>query len=156
MLIFTDVIGHRFVNAQLIADQFAANGYLTHMPDLFHGDAIPLNRPPDFDLQKWRFGAAGGGTGEGHQPARVEPVCKAAIKHLQEKESIKHLAVVGYCFGAKYVARALAKGAGADVGYVAHPSFVEDEELRKIAGPLSIAAAGNYPSSPWCRIAENG
>jgi dienelactone hydrolase len=32
----TDVIGHRFINAQLIADQLAANGYLVVMPDLFH------------------------------------------------------------------------------------------------------------------------
>jgi len=35
----------------------------------------------------------------------------------------------------------MAKGKGVDVGYVAHPSFVEEEELAAIAGPLSIAAA---------------
>lgn len=29
-----------------------------------------------------------------------------------------------------------------DVGYVAHPSFVEAVELKDIKGPLSIAAAG--------------
>jgi len=33
------------------------------------------------------------------------------------------------------------KGKGIDVGYVAHPSFVEEGELRAIEGPLSIAAA---------------
>lgn len=27
------------------------------------------------------------------------------------------------------------------MGFVAHPSFVEEEELEKITGPLSIAAA---------------
>lgn len=30
---------------------------------------------------------------------------------------------------------------GIDVGYTAHPSFVTDEELAGITGPLSIAAA---------------
>lgn len=33
------------------------------------------------------------------------------------------------------------KGKGIDVGYVAHPSFVEESELAAISGPLSIAAA---------------
>jgi dienelactone hydrolase len=50
------VIGHCFINAQLIADQFAANGYLVVMPDLFGGDPIPLNRPDGFDLMKWLNG----------------------------------------------------------------------------------------------------
>jgi hypothetical protein len=29
-----------------------------------------------------------------------------------------------------------------DVAYIAHPGFVEAEELQAIKGPLSIAAAG--------------
>ena len=39
-----------------IADQFAANGYFTVMPDLFQGDPIPLNRPADFQMDKWKAG----------------------------------------------------------------------------------------------------
>ncbi len=52
----TDVIGHRFNNAQLIADQCAANGYFAMMPDLFDEDAIKMNRPDGFDIQKWLNG----------------------------------------------------------------------------------------------------
>ncbi|KAI9039711.1 uncharacterized protein KD926_009181 [Aspergillus affinis] len=37
ILILTDVIGHRLINARLIADQFAAHDYLVVMPDLFAG-----------------------------------------------------------------------------------------------------------------------
>lgn len=49
---------------------------------------------------------------------------------------------MGYCFGAKYVIRHLLPDSGKiDVGYCAHPSFVEDDELSAIKGPLSIAAA---------------
>ncbi|KAG8623444.1 hypothetical protein KVT40_008420 [Elsinoe batatas] len=135
ILILTDVIGHRFINAQLIADQFAANGYLVAMPDLFHGDPIPLNRPEGFNIMSWLQGPPG------HLPNRVDPVVEASIKELREKHGVKKLAAVGYCFGAKYVVRFLAENKGIDVGYVAHPSFVEADELKAIKGPLSIAAA---------------
>lgn len=47
---------------------------------------------------------------------------------------------MGYCFGAKYVVRFLKKGV-IDVGYSAHPSFVEEEELKGIEGPYAISAA---------------
>jgi hypothetical protein len=42
---------------------------------------------------------------------------------------------------AKYAVRSLQPGLF-DVAYVAHPSFVEADELKAIQGPLSIAAAG--------------
>ncbi|KAI9712349.1 MAG: hypothetical protein M1820_001562 [Bogoriella megaspora] len=153
VLILTDVIGHGFINAQLydipvdrmedpttyhllhrIADQFAANGYFTVMPDLFHGDPVPLNRPADFDIMQWLQGPPG------HLPNRVDPVVDAAIKELKNNLGVKKLGLVGYCFGGKYVARFLKKGV-ADAGYTAHPSFVDPDELKGIEGPLSIAAA---------------
>lgn len=34
---------------------------------------------------------------------------------------------------------------GIDVGYLAHPSFVEENELAAITGPLSVAAAETDP-----------
>lgn len=43
-------MGHKFLNAQLIADQFAVKGYFVVMPDLFNGDAVPLNRPEGFNI----------------------------------------------------------------------------------------------------------
>ncbi|KAF2157816.1 alpha/beta-hydrolase [Myriangium duriaei CBS 260.36] len=135
ILILTDVIGHEFVNAQLIADQFAANGYLVLMPDLFHSDPIPLNRPAGFDLQKWLKGPPG------HLPDTVDPVVSTALKELKEKYGAQRIGAVGYCFGGKYVCRFMAEGKGVDVGYTAHPSFVEVEELKGIRGPISIAAA---------------
>ncbi|OMP89142.1 Protein AIM2 [Diplodia seriata] len=48
---------------------------------------------------------------------------------------------VGYCFGAKYVVRNLHGGERIDAGFVAHPSFVDADELKGITRPLSIAAA---------------
>lgn len=57
------------------------------------------------------------------------------------EEGYTKIGSVGYCFGAKYTIRYLAKGRGVSVGFVAHPSFVDEDELRAITGPLSIAAA---------------
>lgn len=131
-------MGHRMINSQLIADQFAANGYLCYMPDLFEGNPAPLNRPADFDITAWR---------QGHSVKAVDPIVQAAVKHLRENEGITRLGAVGYCFGAKYVARQMDQAIaekGVDVGYVAHPSYVDEEELEKINGPLSISAAGTY------------
>ena len=35
----------------------------------------------------------------------------------------------------------MAKDQGIDVGYVAHPSFVDADEIKALTGPFSIAAA---------------
>ena len=51
--------------------------------------------------------------------------------------------------GAKYVARFLkASEHKVDVGFIAHPSFIESDKLEMIAGPVAIAAAEKDPVSP--------
>jgi dienelactone hydrolase len=137
-------------NSQLIADQFAANGYYTLLIDEFDGDALTVNRPPGFDFPAW--------VGK-HPPEKVDPIVEAGVKYLKDK-GVKKIGAVGYCFGAKYVARFL-NGRGVDAGYSAHPvsqphpfpvilriglhmdhqSFVTEEELGAIKGPFSISAA---------------
>ena len=58
------------------------------------------------------------------------------------KTFIKRIGAVGYCFGGKYVVRHLVPGR-VDVGFTAHPSHVDESELKGILGPLAIAAAVN-------------
>lgn len=136
LLYIPDVIGI-WQNSQLMADQFAANGYYTFMPDPFNGDPISLNRPENFDFMSW---LTKGSTGDNpHTVKEVDPIIQKSIEYLKSK-GYKKIGALGYCFGAKYVCRFMA-GKGIDVGYVAHPSFVEEDELRAIKGPLSIAAA---------------
>lgn len=93
ILLLTDVIGHRFVNAQLIADQFAANGYFVVMPDLFHGDPVKLNRPPGFNIMDWLKGPLG------HLPNRVDPVVEWVLKEMRSNLGCEKIGAVGYCFG---------------------------------------------------------
>lgn len=137
ILILPDVIGI-WNNSKLIADDFAANGYYTLMVDTFNGDPIPLNRPGDFNFVDW---LNKGSTGDNpHTSVLVDPIVTKSIAYLKSKGFTK-IGGVGYCFGAKYVARFMATGGGIDVGYVAHPSFVDEEELSAIKGPFSICAA---------------
>lgn len=115
-----------------LADQFAANGYFVAIPDLFNGDAAPVDMPASFELPKWLAG---------HGKEQVDPIVDAVIKELKGKLGVKRLGAAGYCFGAKYVVRFL-KDNQIDVGYLAHPSFVDADELKAIKGPVSISAAG--------------
>ncbi|KAB2576487.1 Hydrolase tropI [Lasiodiplodia theobromae] len=131
ILVLTDVFGHASINPQLIADQLAANGYFVVMPDLFNGDPAPANTE-GFDLQKWRVN---------HQPATVDPIVAAVLKEMRGGLKCERVGSVGYCFGAKYVVRNLKSGGLIDAGFVAHPSFVDADELKAITRPLSIAAA---------------
>lgn len=136
LLYIPDVLGI-WPNSQLMADQLAANGYLTLIIDVFNGDPLSLNRPEGFDFNTW---LTKGSTGDNpHTKEFVDPIVLAAIKTLKEEYGIQKLGALGYCFGAKYVARHYKSGI--DVGYFAHPSFVDEDELAAITGPLAISAA---------------
>jgi len=137
ILYLPDVIGI-WQNSQLMCDQLAANGYYTLMPDLFNGDPISLNRPEGFDFMKWLTKGSSGDNP--HTTKEVDPIVAESIKYLQDNGYTK-IGSTGYCFGAKYVCRFMVAGKGINVGYVAHPSFVEEDELAAISGPFSISAA---------------
>lgn len=132
VVFLSDIIGI-YNNSQLLADEFANNGYLTVVPDLFQGDPIKLG---DMEAGKADLPAWIGN----HQPANVDPVVESTVKYLRQDLGVKKIGGVGYCFGGKYVCRFLKDGK-LDAGYTAHPSFVTHEELGAITGPLSIAAA---------------
>nr|POE75776.1 hydrolase tropi [Quercus suber] len=138
ILVLPDVIGHKFINAQLLADNFAANGYFVVMPDIFEGDPVPLNRPEGFDFGTW---ISKGGPNNGHTVKQVDPIVEAIIKEMKTNMGVKRIGSVGYCFGAKYVARFSVEGKGIDVAAMAHPSFVDAEEIKAMKAPLTIAAA---------------
>jgi dienelactone hydrolase len=98
LLYLPDVIGI-WVNSQLIADQFAANGYHCMIIDTFNGDPMRLNQLEGFDEMKWLSEGSDGKNP--HTTAAVDPIVEAAIKTMKEKHGFTKIGAVGYCFGAK-------------------------------------------------------
>ncbi|KAK9448823.1 dienelactone hydrolase [Limtongia smithiae] len=140
IFLITDVFGHVLSNAQLLADDFAAQGYYVIVPDLFNGDAIPWM--PFSEL-------AGGGFDLGtwlgkHGLEVTEPIVEKVLGHIKEDFSPTFIGATGYCFGAKYVVRLLGSKK-IDVGAISHPSFVDDSEVELVTSPLIISAAETDP-----------
>lgn len=79
-----------------MADQFAANGYYTLLPDLFDGDAIPLNGSLAVSLMEWLKNGSDGK--HPHTSDSVDPIVEKALKYLKEEKGFKKVAAVGYCF----------------------------------------------------------
>ncbi|KAJ5459505.1 uncharacterized protein N7458_001057 [Penicillium daleae] len=132
VLLLSDVFGLR-QNSQLLADDFASNGYLAVLPDLLDGESLPLDvfQTGSVNIPAWALR---------HGVEQVDPIVDSTIKFMREEMGVEKIAAAGYCFGAKYTARFL-KAKKIDVGYVAHPSYITFEELESIENPLSITAA---------------
>lgn len=137
LLFLTDVLGNKFINTQLGADQFAENGFYVVMPDLFFGDPKPLNG--EYNAAEWNIK---------HSAEVTQPIIDRVLTQLlSEVPSTAKICIVGYCFGAHYTLTLLANERFA-AGAICHPSRFANELLEKIKLPLLIAAAetdGLYP-----------
>lgn len=93
IVFLADIFG-LYPNSKLLADEFANNGYLTLIPDLFQGDQISVEAMESgkADLPSWF---------PNHQPGNVDPVVESTIKYARETLGVKKVGAVGYCFGAK-------------------------------------------------------
>lgn len=91
-----DILGI-WVNSQLMADQFAANGYTCILPDFFNGDKFPDPRPAD--IMAWLSKGTDGNNP--HTAEQLDPIAVAGIKALKEDFGCTKIGAVGYCLGAK-------------------------------------------------------
>jgi hypothetical protein len=164
ILFITDVIGI-WQNSQLMADQFAANGYYTIIPDLFNGDPLPINSSQKITLMEWLQNGSDGKNP--HTVEAVDPIVEKALKYLREEKGFKKIGAVGYCFasfhllpracetntvqGGKYVARFLAERKGIDVGFTAHPSYVYFSDYISTKLTLNPTVLSRKRSSPRLR-----
>jgi len=117
VLFLPDVFGAQLINAQLMADAFAENGFKTFIPDYLNGDPIPpdaLNPGSEFDIMKWF---------PSHGPTQTRPPLDKVINALKE-EGITVFGATGYCFGGRYVFD-LAFDNVIKAGVVSHPSLLQ-------------------------------
>ncbi|KAH7361659.1 dienelactone hydrolase [Plectosphaerella cucumerina] len=135
VLYIPDIVGI-WQNSKLKADAFAAEGFTCLVVDIFNGDPAPLNMPAGFDLMSWLTKGS-----DGKNPHTTEYIDRIVVEGIKYLKGLGYTSIAGagYCLGAKYVVRHYQNGI--DCGFIAHPSFVEADELSRISGPLSIAAA---------------
>ncbi|KJA13717.1 hypothetical protein HYPSUDRAFT_49672 [Hypholoma sublateritium FD-334 SS-4] len=135
ILFLPDVFGPQLINNQLLADDFAANGFKTYVPDYLNGDPIPpdaLNPGQTFDIMQW-FPT--------HTQEFTRPPLDKVIAALKA-EGVTSFGATGYCFGGRYVFD-LAFDNVIKVGVVSHPSLLKtpDDLVKYVAqskAPLLI------------------
>lgn len=135
VVILPDIFGIYLPNTLLIADQFASKcGYTTYIPDILFDDHIDISvmQKGEIDFNDWK---------NKHSNEITRPVVEKAMKAIKDLNKDKKICVIGYCFGAKFAVQQMAEGGLADVGAVAHPSFVAIEEIEAIKKPLLISCA---------------
>lgn len=111
---------------QLLADDFARNGYLTIVPDYLRGDPIPenaLDAPGKFDIGTW-FARHGDDVWREDLDKVV-----AALK----TQGVTRFGTTGYCYGAP-PAFYLAYNNISAVTVISHPSLLKPESIEVRAG----------------------
>lgn len=102
IIIFGDIFGI-YQNAKLVADNFAARGILTVVPDLLDGDTLSIEDydNKNVDIPAWV---------KRHPADAIDPIVNKVITHLRETLKVKKIGGVGYCFGAKVSSRQYLQG----------------------------------------------
>ncbi|TRM64789.1 dienelactone hydrolase [Schizophyllum amplum] len=141
LLFLTDIFGVPLVNSQLVADDFANNGFKVVMPDYLNGDPVPadgLSPTNNFDLMAW-FG--------NHTNEQTRAPLDKVIAGLKE-QGVTTFGATGYCLGGRYVFD-LAFDNVIKAGVVAHPSLLEmpadGEKYAKTSVPLLVESCETDP-----------
>ncbi|KAG9309440.1 alpha/beta-hydrolase [Chiua virens] len=124
ILFLPDVFGIELINARLLADDFAKNGFQVYAIDYFGGDNLApdaLNPSAKFDLMGWL---------SKHGQDVTRPIIDKVINALKS-QGITQFAATGYCFGGRYVFD-LAFDKAIKVAAVSHPSLLQvPQDLHK-------------------------
>ncbi len=167
ILYLTDVFGHKFINARLLADQYAAAGFHVFIPDILGGDAVPaeqlsvLDLPPSTSTLSWLsngFRLAGAiprlipwlasHTKKVTAP-RVDLALKAVKLRIAELGApANNLFAVGFCFGGPWAVR-LAAAKSVDAFVALHPSALE------VPGDIQPIAHVDGPKGLFCIVATD-
>ncbi|KAF8654647.1 hypothetical protein AX16_003500, partial [Volvariella volvacea WC 439] len=148
LVFLPDVFGPQLINAQLLADDFARNGYKTVVPDYFGGDPVPahtlgVDSPPEmFDFWGWLAK---------HGVEVTTPYVEKLVAGLKAA-GYTSFAATGYCFGARFVFDLAYQGLLKAV-VVSHPSLLEnpadfERYAKESKAPLLINSCSVDPQFP--------
>jgi len=150
VLYLTDVLGHTFINAQLLADYYAEHSHVTvYVPDLFEGKPIKREVITNPELRKTINFPEFIGL---NSKEKRYPQVAAYIKELKEHHGVKKLASIGFCFGG-WCSLQLSRDQLVDAAAVAHPSLVQfEEDIQNIRTPSLFLLAEVDEQFPQERI----
>ncbi|KAF8476935.1 Alpha/Beta hydrolase protein [Kalaharituber pfeilii] len=164
LLFLSNAAGVRAINNQAHADQFAREGFLVIMPDIFDGDPVPttatfsteeMDKLPLLDRIRLT-------TAEGikrfiidiwlarHTAEKTMPLLErimSAIKETYPDNVENGMYAIGYCFGGKYVLK-LAATDDIKAGALAHGTLVTLEDIKAVKQPVLLACVEEDPFFP--------
>ncbi|KAJ8487117.1 hypothetical protein ONZ45_g14439 [Pleurotus djamor] len=123
VLFMTDIFGPRMINIQLLADDYARNGFKVYVPDIVNGDPVPtaiLSGNTSISIPEWL---------KDHGPEQTTPTVEKAIAALRA-QGMKEIGACGFCFGARYCFNVAFAGE-LKVAVVSHPSLLEIADIEK-------------------------
>jgi len=161
VILSSDAFGLGIPNSRLIADKIAEHGFLVMVPDILQGDPVPgeimtLMEIPDTSTDpahqpllekknqwksKWPIWAAS------HPPSHATEVIENFIDQLKS-EGITHIGVIGYCYGAKPTVTIAGKENRINAFAVAHPSLLNQDDIKNIKTPGLFLCAEHDPVFP--------
>lgn len=166
ILFFADVFGHKFKNAQILADHYAKGGFNVLVPEYFvPGGAVDGDSMAGFfdkEPSKGFFAKLWSGLSiVGHVPtvigfmnrnnfAVVKPRVDALVRAARAKAAElggagAKLGAVGFCFGGRY-AVLVGKAGGVDAFAAVHPSLL-DTSLKPGTDLMDVVAPGFFAFS---------
>ncbi|KAK9323209.1 hypothetical protein V1517DRAFT_321002 [Lipomyces orientalis] len=176
LLLLTNGLGIESVNNQLLADEFAREGYFVVMPDLFSSD--PNTPVPRIQQQTGSLlarvkslavsSAAGFMTDmwvARHTDERTWPMLVNMVEEIVDIYRPRDMCVVGYSFGGKYALKLLQLPTSTTNGQTStqtSPSLAvsNDDPEAQLAkspqSPLAPTLAVNLSNPSWARLILTG
>jgi len=157
LLFITDIFGWEIPNARLLADEYAAQGFHTYVPDFLENDPFPIENlkllaplPTDHKpegiiekvIDQGPVMAHFGIWAMKHREAEVRPLIDRVIDVLRADPETGSLSVIGFCWGGYHATALAQEGSRIDTAVACHPAGVDTTTLEKVVKPYSLHVGG--------------
>ena len=143
VIVFYDIFGYDGGRTKQLCDQIASAGYYVILPDIYHGEAWPADKPIDGKLMEWLKNFPWN--------SHIDTDVAKVMTHLTSQGVDGSVGCLGFCAGAFSVFHLCQQGGGVKCGASCHPSVqigsLFDETPEGLAGeikcPQLVYSAGN-------------